>query len=693
MAPPLTQGTTFGGRPIYIPGPNYFRMVLGVAPSSGVVCMTQKAVAGLQASNTGFTLRLVDGRNRIEIEDLYIREVEHQSPVAEGDAMVHVHIEDARSLWRYPSITGFFNVLKEDGKTYLKNSINGTKPFTFDELVQKCLDVLPGVTLDAATGVEWIPQNVEWEGVSALTALHALLKEVARDICIQPDGSAEIIDLTDDEGFEPPDGRTIVAQTSEEIDTAHQRPKTIRVMFRTLREESTKAWEPVLQHIDSTEGTAKKGEWDTVDNVLQTWGSSEKNIRNAFYGAERQSKWREQALVNSLSKGGGADLGAVRLQHIKAKLYRVWRLTDTDRDKKLPLARLRATTGGKTGRENALPAIVEEADGHQKRRQSGFGFYVNISRKNPPPYATRIVDAKEGIVEILADRPLCRIDDPTPENHADQDYVLRAPTSPQILIAYHRKFETNPEAAYKIVEADLVGDNNGQTLTRLNERLVLREVSDGMGGFTAQNETEVQEAADDYLEAWSEKFELPDPELVRMEGVDPAVVLTSAARAITFQFDGKVETLYRINSDRSPDRYGLGPSAKTQARAFALKAEIASVVVPDAVGGRGGTGHAIGILGGTAPPIRDFVEARESVIGHDDHAHTWLNDEEVGLAVAMDLRCGPSGKKCCEGPKGPVLTRRGRSIPKPGGGVVLSGHGNNAPVVGNGVANGVTGDG
>lgn len=671
-------GITFGGKPLYIPGPNYFTLSIGSAPSSGTVTMTLRDLTDLRANNTGFELKMSDGQRELVVKELYIREVQHQNPIHTGAAMVNVTIEDKRTLFQFHQLFGDFNKLREDGKSYVAASVKAGVPLTFDEILQKVLDELETKT-SAKTGITVTPNDIKWAGAPAQAMLQALLSAASWDLALKPDGTFEMIDLAAKGSFKPPAGFTVWGDTEERPDTAHRVPGKLRLLFRVYREEETASWEPVLQY-DEDQGTGKddagnvvgtltkqKGEWDTVSRVIASMGSSETYMRATHYRVGD-----EKTIWNRL---GGGEKGRQRLAYIRGHIYKYWRFTDTDRDKKLPLQSMRGTTGATTGRETALPPTVLRADFHFQRR-AGFGpFFREVSVEGRLPWNVRVVDRREGIVEIHSPRPLAKtVRLKGKSSFYASGFALARPSAPTIQIGYYKKYSVNPEDDYHIRERDVGAKNNGKTLVKLDPRIVLREVRKFGGSFTAQNTTEVNASADAFLLEWEDRFILPDPRQVRLAGIDPSLRLTSQVRAITWRWEAGLETNVRINSDRSPDRFGLGYSSRLRSARFAAQAEAASLVLFDSVAGAGAGKHDTGALGQTPPEHRDFAEIRELTQGYEESEAIFVNPQYAGLLVAEDWRVKPSGQRCrptqTTPPTGP---RQGKATNPTGGGTQTSG--------------------
>jgi hypothetical protein len=672
--PQKVPGITFGGKPLYIPGPNYFSLTLGIAPGSGTVTMKESDLLALQAKNKGFELKISDGQRRMTIPNLYIRETRHQDPVHAGEAFVNVVIEDARSQWAFTELYGERNKLREDGINYVRPSINGTKPWTFDEVLQAALDGIEDVKIEAKTNIPFIPKDVIWKGNPANSMVEALLGTFGHDIAMKPDGSFEIIDLFRTGSFKPPDGFTVWGDTNEEKDAAHLTPGTLKLIFDVFREEETTAWEPVLQYPEDAVGdtgvTAKKGEWAPLSQVVASWGITEAFARGSFY------RRGDEGFLEGKFGRGNALLGKHRLAYYRGAAYRFWRFTDTDRDKKLPLARLVATTGIQLGRQTALGPAVLEADWHAQRRTGYKAFFRDAVRGGGQlPWGTRIVDGREGIIHIQSPRPLTNVEPiPGKSPFYASGFGLKKPSAPKVRIGYYKKFSVEPEDNFHVRTRAVGADNNGKVSVRYDPNVVLREVGSGIA-FAAQNETEINAAADQYLREWERMFTIPQPRQVRLAGIWTEAALSADVRAITFRWESGVETNLRLWSDRTPDRYGLGFSSRLRSKKFAAQAQAAHVLLVDDVPAGGGASgrHTRGALGQTSPQMREFAESREWEGGYQEGEAIFVNMEHAGLIVAWDLTTGPSGEKC-----EPVQTTRhgGRGIdmrPTVTGRTVISG--------------------
>ena len=693
-----TINVTFGGKPCYIPGPNNFELGLGISPSRGSVTMKQTDVDALTLQNTAQVLVINDGQRTLTIRELYVTGTESTAPVKSGENMVTVRFEDKRSFWRFRNVAGQFNKLEEDGVTYRVGTAKGLTPFTFDELLKIPLAAL-GVNITPATGITWIPENIDWQLAPAGAALAALLSEVGFDIALKPDGTFELIDLrlAAAAGFSVPSGLTELARTKQRRDVAHTKPKTARIGFRIVRTRFSDQWEPVLQDdgekrnvSGDASGTAtpKRAIWRNADVVLQGWGSSLDQINRAWY-----AKLDPQAQDSIVNKLGGGDIGASRWRLIKAQLYRYWRFTDTNRPVILPLLPIGASQNTDAGHIAATGSWCFLARWHVMRRDNGGlanGFFRN--RTGAPPWQVRIVDARDGVVGFIGGSgPLAHTKKlPGKPGLGPHDFGLeKPPKGPSILIAFHKKVvaattggpPTAPAApqagapAVILNEADYFfvtkaggGSNNGETKTFLADHTVLRQTLDRSSGtFVSDNESSVKKWGDAFLTAYFRQFDVPDPEEVELAGVDPQAKLDSTARAIAWDFANGVTSRYRLNIDRSLDRFGLGRRAREKSKSIAVAAESEVVVRQSGfstAGGGGGGGPTApqGPFGGTPPGLVDYVPERSVPGNWFEYAPHFLNDELAGLLVAVDHRMGTSGKSC----RGVQITQAG-GRPRPGG--------------------------
>lgn len=665
---------TFGGQPCHMPGPNRFELALGVAPSRGAVTMTETNLKKLTLLNTAHVLRINDGTRTLPIKDLYVTGTEATAPVKSGENMVTIRFEDKRSLFQWKNVSGVFNKLNEDGSTFRAGTVRGIVPFTFDQIIQVALDTL-GAGITAATGIAWTPENVEWELAPAAAALSALLSEVGWDIALKPDGTFELVDLKLGAGgaFRAPTGLTELSHTIQRRDVAHARPKKVRVGLRIMRRRSFSAWEAVLQDDGDKRAlgndigqspTAQQGIWRRASTVLRDWGTSLAEVEAGWYA--KQDPQNQASIINKL---GGGDVGASRWRRILGQLYKFWRLTDTDRPVILPLVPIGADVNTDPGHETAAPAWCFLAQWHVMRRDNqggGAAFFEN--KAGAPPWQVEIVDAKDGVVGFKGSgvRPLAKVDKlPGKLGFGPHDFRLRRPVAPSITVAFYKKqilsvpigaptTPTTPavilsESDYHFVEKNSAGGNNGETKTFLADHTIVTETL--VAGSFVLATGRAATWANAFLDAWLRQFDVPDPEEFEFAGVDPAAKLTGTVRGIAWDFSRGVTSRYRLNTDTSLDRYGLGRSAREKSKAVSLAAESARLVRQ--------SGHTVSALagapsspfGGTPPALVDFSPDRDATSGFAEHYPHFLNDELAGLLVAEDWRMGESGESCEKDPQ------------------------------------------
>ena len=637
---------TFGGKPCY-EGNNYFALELGIAPSRGVVTMLEEDAKAL--GSAGQTLKIEDSDGQaVSIVDLYVVQTEAvATPIAKTSgqgSIVEVHIEDKRSLWAWPSISGFYNMFREDRKTYLTNTLkSSTTPWTWDELVGKCFTAL-GANVTPATGLTWSPRNVKWEMANASAALEALLRDVGWDVALKPDGTFELIDLdSPPQAFKP--GKPIVSHVVRRRDAVHEMPATARVAFRILREKLL-TFEAVLQDDGLTSAAdgsfaANEGQWVKAETLLPIWGRTLAQWRKDYYKAAAPGNLDRLATLH-----GGGETGHGRVRRIQDQLFKCWRVSDTDRNTILPLVPLRAKASSQTGREVLLPVVAGTTIRyHLDRWNTGTWQHAAgtrdasyfIEKTGRPPWPIRIVDAAEGVVEFVSPHPVTGLvldgnGGGLPQDHSLEDGAVK------ITCGYFKKFAstTDPEQDYYLYSKALGTNSNGKTKTFFSEDLVLREVSDGAGGFTKQNQTEIDDAADKFLTAYKRAFDEPNPEEYTCEGIDGQTTLSRDVRAILWACHGRstgVRTTYRLYDHAAINPFSTQPWI--HAREFALEAERVQLLDPSHVDRAGGGGFG-GAFDGHPLALSDVEVGQRNPVHERPQWSGWINEECLGLLVAED---------------------------------------------------------
>ena len=646
---------TFGGKPCY-EGNNYFAIELGIAPSRGVVTMLEDDAKAL--GNGAQTLKISDDHGgTVSIVDLYVVQTEPvATPIAKTSgqgAIVEVHLEDKRSLWAWPVISapgGGYNVMREDRKTYHTNTLNGSTPWTWDQLVGKCLTAL-GVTLTPATGLTWVPLNVKWRMANAAAAMEALLRDVGWDIALKPDGTFDLVNLdTPPKSFTP--SNSVVSHVVRRRDSANEKPQTARVAFPVLREKPL-TFEAVLQDDGNSSAqdgsySANEGAWVKADTLLPIWGSSLAKWRAGYYAVAGPGAKNEAAVALSIANHGGGQVGEGRVRKIRDQLFKCWRVSDTDRASILPLTPLRAKSTAQTGREVLLAVMpASTIRYHLPRWSEGTWQYASGNRMSPwfiertgrPPWPVRIVDAAEGVIEFLTEYPVTGITIHGNGGGLPQDCGLEDGTI-KVACGYFRKFvsSADPEADLYIYSKSLGADHNGKTKTFLAEDLVLREVYNaGSADFDKQNQTELDDAAEKFLVAYARGFDEPNPEEYTVEGIDSTQTLGRDVRAILWTCHGRstgVRTTYRLY-----DHAAINPFSKQpwiHAREFALEAERVQLLDPSHVGHGAGGGFGMGGLDGHPPALADVETGQRNPHHASQPWAGWINDECVGLLCAED---------------------------------------------------------
>jgi hypothetical protein len=670
---------TLGGKPCVVEGPTFFEVEPGVTPSRGAVTMFDTDAAALKRQNTGHDLVLNDGVRSVTAKSLYIARVETLSPIpgsaeSKSSAVVVVHLEDPRSLWRDVSVTGQFNVLREDGTTnYLTNTTaSGTTPHTWAQLVQKCTDALGlGIT---PPDVDWTPQNVQWEFAPAATALEALLRPVGYTIAWQPTTNTyELLDLTDTGSSYTPSGN-IVSFVTQSRDVPHDRPATAQIAFRVFRSKAF-TFEAVMQHDGALvagvagSATAEDGEWATLSTVLGDWGSSVARVNSLH-----QSCFTTQAPKDLVDHFGGGDVGRKRLEAVRQQAYRFFRINATDKATVVPLTPLRPDTGSVSGVETYLAAKLSSLTYFLPSRDVGDYTGIRGNSKNGeayntitgvPPFPVRIVNPTEGIIKVHTPwhLPLTSAQVRDNGNGAlPQDWVL-VPQTVSAEVGYFKKFSDSSDATadYYKVTKDLTTPNNGKTKTFLAPHVFLREVYDtGSASFTQVNKTDIDTVANDFLDRFAKTFDLPDPIEHLLVGIDTQQALTSTVTGIRWDASDGMTTLIRQFSVSGINALALSPAAR--AKQFALSAESAVLLNPSAMtsGGRGGD---LGSLDNHAPMLKDHGTTDRGAGDASYALPNFINEAEVGLLVAADMTIPASKEKQC--PEKPQITKTPGGRPDP----------------------------
>lgn len=699
---------TFGGKAVLLSGANEFALEPGVAPSTGQLTMYETDALALQRKNTGHTLKWIDeAGNTLEFKQLYIQRIEgalvaNPGAQASGSSgtggsapasrsglggsmtggiagvaggagggaaagaiagpsnnnVVTVYIADKRSLWQWPTLTGQFNVLMDDGIAYITNTPkSGQTPWTWEELVTKCWTALGETEPANPRSPSWVPQNIRWEFANAAQALAALLEPQQLDVAVKPDGTFAYLDLRDDAVTRPTDylGHAVTPR-----DIAHRTPATVRIAFRVLREKEVTC-EAVLKHDAKTgassdsDATAKDGEWITLAAAGTAWGFTTAELNSAYYTIhkfpEQRNLW--------LKKLGGGQIGAARLNRLMAQAYRVFRVSDTDRDKILPLVPVRANVQTTTGRAVWMGALPGASITYHwpRHRNNGIAsplaavaandYFENFTGR--PGFPVHIVDPKEGVVEFQTPdgTPVTGVAKRGTGNMVPFEFALD-PSTVKVLIGYFKKFSstTDPEADYHLVSQTVSGNTNGKTQTFLAPKAFLREVDDGAGGFTKQNQTDLELIANHYLTDYIESFNQPDPEEYHVSGIEKQQHLTGAVRGIRWTLargDG-LKTHLKLFSPHGARPVGQPPRA--WAKEFTAQAESATMLADGNWNHGDGAFHFdLGSLDNHAPMLKDHGSMERTEYGSSVAFSGWVDDETGFILIAEDYGMGNGTKK------------------------------------------------
>ncbi len=730
---------TLGGKACIAEGSNYFELEPGVMPSAGVVTMWDRDAEELQKKDTGHELVIQDGNGgEVKLPNLYILRIQlidvavidpktigqaivaksssggsgvatasggtkwsgpgggggatssgstsassnkkgGNKKVSNGTGIVQVYLVDARSKWRYKEITGFYNVLKDDGINYRASTVNSTTPFTFDELLQKCIDAI-GITLTANTGIDWTPQNIRWEFTNAAVAMGALLENVGWTIAWNPDfDTFKLIDLAD-----PPQsyaeksgpGVTVVGYAEQGRDWPHEKPETAQVAFRIMRQKHF-TFEAVIQHdgldqYGNSLSTAKDGEWQPVATVLSDWGTDTGTVNKAYYGslASTANPATMQLFAND------PKLARQRLRRIHNQYYRCFRLNSTDRETVLPLLPVLPEVQSATGREIWLGAKPHTGLSYHLPRYENAqkAYFINITAlTSAAPFDVQIVDPADGVVAVDTGKlPLCPVKQRGGTlGYMAQDYVLE-PSTVSFVIGYMKKFSDTSDftSDYHLVSRTISGDTNGETKTFLSPQVFLREIFEN-GDFTKANQTEIEQIANDFLDRYNETFKQPAPQEWVYAGIPKQYQLTQDIRGIRWDASDGVTTQHRLYTPFSFNPISVSPAARD--RRFALQAESAVLLDPSSLAGKGGN-HDLGSLDNLAPILKEHSVMQRNLAGHQFETNSFINDMTTGLLVASDRTMPVSGEDPCKQPgtSGQRPTQTTRS-PQRSGGVQISG--------------------
>jgi hypothetical protein len=665
---------TFGGKSCYAEGANYFNLEVGVTPSMGVVTLSQEDLDALKLESTEHTLTIKDGAGGVvSIGGLRVVRSEVLSGIGLDQAgqdkktILSVHVADPRYLWQFTDITGQYNTLSDDGIAYIANTVNGTTPHTFDQLLQKCFDAL-SLNLSAVTGESYIPPNVSWEFIPVSVAMGKLLQDAGYTIAWNPEqGTYSVIDLSDSSASYKPSG-TLLSHTKQRRDRGAERPETARVAFRIMRQKQFNM-EAVMEHDGKDKGgsavsTAAPGEYQPVATVLSDWGIDTARVNQGFYA------WfvtnQDQSIIDDL---GGGNLGHGRLQAIRDQYYRVFRINATDRDSVVPLLPINPEVGKATGRTmwtDARPG--DNITYHAAYRVPGGGRLREFSGI-PAAYDVKMVNPRDGVVAFVTpnNTPVTGVLRTRNTGHISQDYILQ-PGTVTCVVGYMKKFSSasDPTADYHLVSQTLKSPTNGKTKTFLAPHTFLRQL-DVSGTFTEQNQTQIETEANNFLTRYAAIFDQPDPEEYLVAGIDSKKLLSGGVTAIRWNATDGVTTLLRLH-----DKFGINPlsiAPAARARQFALAAEPAILMNPSGYGG--GRSGDIGSLDNHAPILKDHGTLERTVGGVQDEKPNFVNEAEVGLLVASDRTMPKSGDNPCDDPGGGE--QRPTTTPRQGGGPVISG--------------------
>ena len=708
---------TFGGKACLLSGPNEFALEPGVAPSTGQVTLYETDALALQRQNTGHELVWKDeDGNTLRFKSLYIQRIEGAVVANEGAKstgtttastggsapasrsslggsltsaiagaaggggagqiagpsntnVVTVYFADKRSLWQWPTVTGQHNVLMDDGIAYIPNTPkSGTTPWTWQELVTECWTALGDTEPTAPRTSSWVPQNIRWEFANAAQALAALLEPVQLDIAVKPDGTFAYLDLRDPTVTRP---TAHMGHAVTPRDIAHRTPKTVRVAFRVLREKEVTC-EAVIKHDAKTgasqdsDGTASDGEWITLGAAASAWGFSVALLSADYYSMDaplfKAKNW--------LATLGGGAVGEARFQRLRTQAYRCFRVSDTDRDTILPLVPVRATVQQGSGREVWLGArggsniTIHWPGGDNGGVASALGaiavndYFQNVTGQLTCP--VHIIDAREGVVEFKTPggMPVTGVTKLGLSNMVPMHFALD-PGTVKVLIGYFKKFSssTDPEADYHLVTQDVTGQTNGKTKTFLAPKAFLREAyNSGSASFDAQNQDELETAANTFLTEYVESFNQPDPEEYRLSGIGQQQHLTGAVRGIRWTLargDG-LKTRLKLFSPHGARPYGRPPRA--WAKEFTQQAE-AATLLNDGLWDHGMGAFDLGSLDAHAPMLKDHGTGERTEYGDSVAFSGWVDDETGFLLIAEDYGRGASNKKY--GMPGPAQTTGG----------------------------------
>lgn len=656
----------FAGFPCYGGAATRFELPLGTAPGEGSVILTEVDAETLALDNTAYSLEISETvGGGLTIDNLYVHRMEPLISQGAGSKAVRVYFRDERWKWaKAPGFPGTFNLRRESGDAWFSTTVNSGKPWTFDELLQKVIDKL-GIDLTASTGAS-LTVTLQSNYAPAGTVLAALLRQVPWDLARQPDGSYELVQ-TDDVGDWDPPQLPKAGFTKSRRDLGAERPAVARIIFKRLRAKEFTSWEPVLKAdgfagSSDTNESYQAGEWVNAHTLLSFWGLSPSNARRAFYTFRARREHKTSVAV--IDRLGGGDIGHARWRHIVQTLYRVYRLSDTDRPKILPLVKMQSLTGRQTSREVFLGASAGDCVFHVRRADPG-GYTLQGARRSffavvedfIPPWPVRIVDPADGVVEFAGALPICRIRPYKGTGTVEEDFELEAPEQVRIIVGWVKKGSTDPDDDHFIVEKELPSPNNGLTQDFVIDDAFYREYFLS-GSWDPQNESDLGNAASTILDRFAETFQQRDGERYTFVGVDAGARIDGTCRSILWETDDRgTSSTYRCYEDQP--LHGI-LSNKAREVQIALSAERKKLIDVGSLGGGGGGGHQFGSLDNAEIPWKEHSSGdRAPVSGLDERSYSFFTPVEGGLFIVSERIRPPSGDDPCKG--APQVTKPGGS--------------------------------
>lgn len=237
------------GLPSPIPGDCVsFILPRGRHYGRGQIVLLGSQLNSIPVRNTfAHTLKFKDSySDDVKIEKLAIVRVQAiTGTISRTDETAYlVDLADQRWLGRYSVVNAGYNLrsfrVSDSGNSpvYYADSINGSVPWTWQQIVSKLWALLPtafGTLVDSGSYPSFPPENLQWRGVSAWEALCSLLDLTGNVAIRKLDGSFEIVSMSDEQtsGTETPTIRNrLWVPTNDAMPVAFF-PEKVKVFFPT----------------------------------------------------------------------------------------------------------------------------------------------------------------------------------------------------------------------------------------------------------------------------------------------------------------------------------------------------------------------------------------------------------------------------------------------------------------------------